>query len=140
MKLKSVLLHGPVSKKLSYKLCLSDPSIRRGIWEIAIASVSFYFSSDVNRIVSLKSNIVQDQEFSDKRGQLEAISVVLSVMTCSGKKGSSKTIYMTNQNFFEINALHDSLDLSFQNIKTGNKIKGAVAFCPNKTKNKNNVQ
>ncbi len=127
MKLKSILVKGPVDKTLTYKLCHCDPSVKRGLWEIAISSVSFYFTSDTNKLVRLSSNYVLGQEANEK-GEIVTVSSTLSVVLCSGKKGTRTSLQLPSQNFFEINALHDVLELDFTNAYSGKSIKGANAY------------
>ncbi len=127
MKLKSILVKGPVDKKLTYKLCQSDPAVKRGVWEIAVSSVSFYFTSDMDRVVTVSSNCVETQETNDK-GHNEVISSVLSVVLCSGKKKTRETILLPSQNFFELNSLHDNLEIYIRSVFSGQFVKGANAY------------
>ncbi len=73
MRLKSILVRGPVDKTIKYKLCHSDPSVKRGLWEIAISSVSFYFTASTDKLLKLSSNCVLGQE-ANEEGEIRTVS------------------------------------------------------------------
>jgi hypothetical protein len=127
MKLKSVLVSGNIEKPLRYKLCQANPMIRRGVWEMAIASVSFKLTARLSKSMTLTSNYVQDQSVNDK-GALETASSVLAVLSVSGNKNTSKTIGFKARDFFEITVHQDILELNFEDLFTKENVKGAKAF------------
>jgi hypothetical protein len=129
MKLKSVLVKGQIEKPLQYRLCHADPSMRRGVWEMAISSVSFKFTSRVSKSMTLSSNFVQDQKINSK-GALHTSPSVLAVLSVFGNKNSSKTIGFKDRDFFEI-TVSDTLELNFAELtddETVKEVKGAKAF------------
>ncbi len=126
MKLKSVIVKGPINKTLSYKLCQADPSIKVGVWEVAVASVCFFFTAETSHIVTLTTNYVQSQEVSDK-GENVIAPTVLTVVDCFGTKNTKKIIGQQNLFFFEISNVYDKLELEFKDVQTGQTISGADA-------------
>lgn len=130
MKLKSILVQGPINKPLSYKLGQADPSVLKGVWEMAIASVSYKLTKEISKTFIISSNFVQDRavvEEGSNKGTLQEISSVLAVATISGKPNYIGTIGIKGRDFFEINSVSSILELRILDAETLKEVEGATA-------------
>ena len=101
---RSVLVKGK-ARGLSCSLLALEPTIRHNVWEICISSVSVNCANEpTNYLLGIKSNYVHK-------------STYLALVSFSGKSEKNQTIYLP-QNWFEIDYVEDSFDLSIIDMNT----------------------
>ncbi len=127
MRTKSVLVSGPADKDLKYKLGQADPAIKRGVWEVAVHSVTFHFTSKVSSVVTLSTNYAQDHSI-DESGQRLLEPTTLAMNLCNGKPASkllSRSYVLT---YFEVNSVSDTLEVYIRDLVTKEPLKGVNAY------------
>ena len=126
MKIKTVLLKGPMEETLTYKLCLADPSLRQGTWEMGLTICSYEVKEGVvNNIVTVSSNYVREQQVNENGDRVLAPSV-LATFACSGTKGKKYAMGFRPETFLEVTTVEEVLELYIRDINTGMPIPRAA--------------
>ncbi len=127
MRTKSVLVSGPADKGIKYKLGQADPAIKRGVWEVAVHSLTFYFTAKVSSVVTVSTNYSQDHIVNES-GERCLEPTILTMNLCSGKPGSKLLTRSYIPIFFEVNSVSDTLEVFIKDVATKEPVKDVTAY------------
>jgi hypothetical protein len=124
MKLKTLVLEGPLTSTLKYRLASVEP-ITQGSWQIAISSVSFVFQKAADLIVDIETNFVQQRRLLNT-GVIFSGPAKLHVLHCSGKANTSQTVLLPTRDWFDVTNADNFFEINIAHAMAGHALPATV--------------
>ena len=113
--MKSIQLKGQCNKPLAYNLCILDPSIRFGSWELWLKSVVVTLKSTCSEAVAISCNYIQDTQLVSS--QVQVAPVPLCFFKLGGKK-EEPLVQEFQECWFELSHVFEDIEFYIKNLTT----------------------